>query len=68
MPTYFKAGDGRETLETAARWLIEQAAFRGFSLHDRVEERCSLTDLGVTADNAVATLMPRIPDAHGVVA
>lgn len=64
MPTYFRDGEGKVTIETAARWLVEQAAFRGWSLHDYVEGRCSFADLGVTADNVVATLKARIPDAH----
>ena len=28
MPTYFKHGDGKTTIETVARWLIQEAAFR----------------------------------------
>ena len=64
MPTYFREGEGKATIETVARWLVEQAAFRGWSLHDYVEGRCSLTDLGVTAENVIATLKLRIPDAH----
>ena len=64
MPTYFKHGDGKTTIETVARWLIQEAAFRGWSLHDYVEGRCSLTDLGVSAENVIATLKPLIPDAH----
>jgi hypothetical protein len=64
MRTYFKHGDGKMTIETVARWLIQEAAFRGWSLHDYVEGRCSLTDLGVTAENVIATLKPLILDAH----
>lgn len=64
MPNYFRTGDGKEVIQTVARWLVEQAAFRGWSLHNYVEGRCGLADLGVTLENVVATLKPRIPDAH----
>ena len=26
MPTYFKHGDGKTTIETVARWLIQEAS------------------------------------------
>lgn len=64
MGSYYREGEGRNVIEQVARWLVEQAAFRGWSLHDYVEGRCSLTDLGVTAGNVVATLKPRIADAQ----
>ena len=64
MPTYFRDGEGKATMDKVARWLVEQAAFRGWSLRDYVEGRCSLTDFGVAAENVIATLKPRIPDAH----
>ena len=48
-------------LEASARWVADEAAARGHSLHDYVDGHRSLTDLGVTVDNAVATLQPLIP-------
>ncbi|MEM0991110.1 MAG: hypothetical protein AAGK00_19760 [Pseudomonadota bacterium] len=64
MANYWRSGDGRKYLETAARWVVEQAAMRGLSVHDYLEGRCTLADLGVTTENAMQTLMPRMPDAH----
>lgn len=64
MPSYWRSGEGRVILETAARWVADQAAKRGRSVYDFIEGRCSLSDLGVTTDNAKATLRVRMPDAH----
>ncbi len=55
---------GRDTIETTARWVQQQAAQQGLSLHDYVEGRVSLRDLGVTSEEAAATLKPLIPCAH----
>ena len=64
MPSYWRSGEGRVILETAARWVVDQAAKRGTTIHHFIEGRCSLADLGITAKNAVATLKVRMPDAH----
>ena len=64
MPSYWRSGEGRVILEVAARWVVDQAAKCGRTIHDFIEGRCSLADLGITAKNAVATLKVRIPDAH----
>ena len=44
--------------------MVQQAELRGFTLHDYVEGRCSLVDLGITVANAEATLQPLMPFAH----
>lgn len=59
-----KHSAGRDTIETTARWVGKQAEQRGLSLHDYVEGRVSLRDLGVTSEEAAATLKPLIPCAH----
>ena len=64
MVNYWRSGEGRTVIETTARWLVEQAAFRGLTVHDYIERRCSLTDMGITSENAAATLKPRIGTAH----
>ena len=64
MANYWRSGVGREVIEITARWLVEQAAFRGVTVHDYIEGRCSLADLGITSENAAATLKPRIDAAH----
>lgn len=64
MGNYWRSGEGREVIETAARWVVEQAAFRGLTVHDYIGGLCSLVDMGVTSENAVATLKPRIGTAH----
>ncbi|SDW52205.1 hypothetical protein [Roseicitreum antarcticum] len=63
MATYWR-GLGRNYTETTARWVLQEAAMRGLTLHDYVCGMCQLTDLGVTSENAVLTLKPLIPDAH----
>lgn len=55
---------GRDTIETTARWVQKQAEQRGLSLHDYVEGRVSLRELGVTSEEAAATLKPLIPCGH----
>ena len=55
---------GRDTIETAAKWVQAQAESRGLSLHDYVEGRVSLSDLGVTSKEAAKSLKPLIPCAH----
>ena len=64
MANYWRSGEGREVIEITARWVVEQAAFRGLTVHDYIEGRCSLVDLGVASENALATLKPRIIAAH----
>ena len=64
MANYWRSGEGREVFEKAARWVVEQAAFRGLTVHDYIEGRCSLTDMGITSENAVATFKSRISTAH----
>lgn len=64
MGNYWRSGEGRVVIEISARWVVEQAAFRGLTIHDYLEGRCSLVEIGVTSENAVATLKPRIGTAH----
>lgn len=54
MGNYWRSGVGRDVIETAARWVVEQAAFRGLTVHDYIGGLCSLADMGVTSENAVA--------------
>src|SRR4051812_96649 len=51
-------------IQTAARWAQEQAEARGLSLHDYVDGRCTFVDMGVTVENAEASLQPLIPFGH----
>ena len=37
MPSYWRSGEGRVILETAARWVVDQAAKRGRTIHDYIE-------------------------------
>jgi hypothetical protein len=62
--SYWRKGEGLEVIEIVARWLIEQSALRGLTLHDYVDGLCSLADLGATTADASATLKSRIPNAH----
>jgi hypothetical protein len=64
MPSYWRSGEGRIILETAARWVVDQAAQRGRTINDYIEGRCSLSDLGITTENAKVTLKIRLADAH----
>ena len=64
MPSYWRSGEGRVILEPAARWVVDQAAKRGKTIHDYIEGRCSLADLGITTENAAATLKVRLAEAH----
>lgn len=64
MANYWRSGEGRKVIEQVARWVVEQAAFRGLTVHDYIEGRCTLTDMGVTSENATATLKSRIGTAH----
>lgn len=67
MTSYWRGGEGgegREVIETAARWLLEQAAFRGLTVYDYIEGRCNLKEMGITSANAAATLRPQISIAH----
>lgn len=64
MPSYWRSGEGRVILETAARWVVDQATKRGRTIHDYIEGRCSLADLGITTENAAATLKVRLAEAH----
>lgn len=54
MLSYWRSGEGRVILETAARWVVDQAAKRGRTIHDYIEGRCSLAEMGVTTENAAA--------------
>jgi hypothetical protein len=51
-------------IETAAGWVAQQAKLRGLSLHDYVEGRCLLVDLGITVADTEATLQPLMPCGH----
>lgn len=64
MANYWRSGEGRRVIEITARWLVEQAAFRGLTVHDYIEGRCGLTDIGITSENATATLRPKIEMSH----
>ena len=64
MANYWRSGEGRKVIEITARWVVQEAAFRGLTVHDYIEGRCSLMDLGITSENAVATLKDQISTAH----
>ncbi|MFC5739350.1 hypothetical protein [Sinirhodobacter huangdaonensis] len=64
MPNYWRSGEGRAVIDTAARWVLAEAALRGLTVWDYIDGRCSLAELGVTADGAARTLKPLMPDAH----
>lgn len=55
---------GIDALTVTAHWVLAQAEARGFTLHDYVEGRCTLVQLGVRVDEASVSLKPLIPEAH----
>lgn len=55
---------GIRAIETAAWWLLEQAEERGYDLQDYIDGACELVHLGVTLENVIATLKPRMMFAH----
>ena len=65
MATYFRNHPkGIETIQITAMWVEEQAKRRGISLHAFVAGYCTLTALGVTSEEARASLQPLTPNAH----
>ena len=60
----WRSGKGRKIIDITAHWVLAVAALRGFTVWDYIEKRCSLAELGVTADEAARTLKPLIPNAH----
>ena len=64
MPSYWRVGEGRIILEVTARWVVDQAFQRGWTIYDYTEWRCSLAEMGITSENAAATLKVRMPQAH----
>ena len=64
MAIYWRSGEGCKIIDTTARWVLAEAALRGLNVWDYIDGRCSLAELGVTADGAARTLKPLMPDAH----
>ena len=59
-----RSGEGRKVIAITARWVVQEAAFRGFTARDCIEGRCSFTDMGITGGNAAATLKHQISAAR----
>ena len=64
MATYWRGGEGRKIIDTTAHWVLAVAALRGLTVWDYIEGRCTMAELGVTAEEAARTLKPFMPDAH----
>lgn len=64
MANYWRNGEGRKVIEITARWVVQEAAFRGLTVHDYIEGRCSFADMGITSENATTTLKHQISTAH----
>ncbi len=64
MALYWRSGEGRTTIDNTARWVLAVAALRGLTIWDYIDGRCTLADLGVTAEEAARTLKPLMPNAH----